>query len=107
MSEKELREKIAHEIGQHAENCEWDTCSHSEQVAAYKSAEFIMSLVKANCWLKGEQGMPDITLNDAAEHDASEPWRAGNFTDSLQAFGKKAQRDMRVKGYKPCKEWDE
>jgi hypothetical protein len=93
LSEKELRESIKEHL-----------CNPILNLAA--ETEWWMSLIKANCWLKGEQEMPDITLNDAAEHDASEPWRAGNFTDSLQAFGKKAQRDMRVKGFKPCKEWE-
>jgi len=40
---KEIKEQIAKEVGQHAENCPWEVCSKSEQDAAYKSADFILS----------------------------------------------------------------
>ena len=42
MNEK-VRERIAKEIGQHAENCPWDDCSKEEQDAAFRSADFILS----------------------------------------------------------------
>ena len=49
---------------------------------------------KGMVMLADNQKLPYISLEDAALHDASEPWCAGNFTDSLQAFGQKAQQGM-------------
>jgi len=43
----ELREQIAREIGQHTENCHWDVCTKSEQDAAFRSADHILSLISA------------------------------------------------------------
>jgi len=48
-----------------------------------------------------DRDLPFISLEDAAAHDSSEPWCSGNFTDSLQGFAKKAQKDMFQAGYKP------
>ncbi len=43
----DLREKIARAVGQHAENCEWEGCSASEQEAAYRETDWILKCVGA------------------------------------------------------------
>lgn len=47
-----LLDTFAREIGQHAENCNWDSCSASEQEAAYRSAKYL--LAKATPIIKAE-----------------------------------------------------
>ncbi len=54
--------------------------------------------------LSENQSLPNVTLEDAAKHDSSEPWCAGNFVDSLQAFGKKIQQDMLSQGWRKVEE---
>jgi len=59
MTEQELREKIAKEVGQHTENCPWEVCSESEQNAAYRSADFILTLIK--------EALPELAKDDLHE----------------------------------------
>lgn len=58
--ELSLREEIAREVGQHAENCPWEDCSRSEQNAAHRSAKFIISKVIQH--IKGMAGLSDAEL---------------------------------------------
>lgn len=57
MTEQEVKEKIAREIGQHTENCAWEVCSKSEQDAAFRSASFIVdTLLKQAGYVKLAEG---------------------------------------------------
>lgn len=64
---------------------------YAKKVIEYLDSEGIV--------IKVERELPIISLEEAAKHDASEPWCSGNFTDSLQEFGRKAQRSMLEAGY--------
>jgi hypothetical protein len=88
MDTKSLREQIASTLPQsklcfRCEEVECPCCdSQNNCPVQYRIADAIVSLIKANCWLKGEQ-----TLIENLDWHLS-----GN--------------DVIARGFKPCKEWE-
>jgi len=97
MTEK-IREGIANIVGYDCVGCtmpETPSCNHPCVQELYTTDQILKFLDENDVRLiDKDRELPFISLEDATNHDSSEPWCAGNFTDSLQEFGRKAQQDM-------------
>jgi len=95
MTEK-IREGIAKAYWEsNSAHMAWEKITCSKDIC-YTFADQIIKFLDENDvrLIDKDRELPFISLEDATNHDSSEPWCAGNFTDSLQEFGRKAQQDM-------------
>ncbi len=91
MDEKELARSLCMKLCNRCHKNDWDW-TYPDCPAAQES----MSLIKANCWLKGEQKEPNIEHLPKINAPAESPFVLGQrrmITRVLKA------------GFKPCKEW--
>ena len=103
MTREEIREGIASRCFENCDGATLEQCDelhkqYGNKACWYCGADQVLHYLHSQgVVIKVARELPLITLQEAEEHDAK--WSLSNFTDSLQGFGKKAQKNMLKDGY--------
>ena len=90
-------DKLRKEIIQAMDECytkEGSTCELHLIFQLQKAVNLIMDILSKNNVgiIVDTYELPHVSFQEVKEHD--EKWAQSNFTDSLQEFGKKCQKDL-------------